>query len=242
MNIIPAIDIRNGRCVRLLYGEYDQETRYDVDPIALATKYAQLGLRNLHLVDLDGAKAGHPVNGRLLREMVKASGVRVQIGGGIRTDDHIRELLECGVTRIVVGSLTIKSPDTVMRWLNDFGADAIVAAFDVRVGDDGIAYICTDAWTKTTDQELIATIMRYREAGLRHVLCTDIGRDGAMSGPAIELYEDILKACPAIELQASGGVSKIGDLITLRNAGLSGAITGKALLEGRITDEELRSF
>lgn len=242
MHIIPAIDIRDGHCVRLLYGEYDRETRYDVDPVELAARYAALGLAHLHLVDLDGAKAGRPVNSALMQRIVAATSVTVQVGGGVRDDAHIRELLAHGVSRIVVGSLAVREPGTVKRWLSEFGSDAIVAAFDVRVADDGRAYVCTDAWTNTTDAELTATIDGYAEAGLRHVLCTDIGRDGAMSGPALSLYSDVMRACPGIALQASGGVSALADLVALRDAGLAAAITGKALLEGKITDEELRTF
>lgn len=242
MRIIPSIDIRDGRCVRLLYGDYDRETRYDADPVELAGRYAALGLGTLHIVDLDGARAGAPRSLELIRRMAAEAAATVQVGGGVRDQAHVDALLEAGATRVVIGSLAIKQPATVAEWLRRFGGERIVLAFDVRVGDDGRARISTDAWQKDTDAELIETIRAFEPAGLRHVLCTDIGRDGALSGPATDLYGSVLDACPGIELQASGGVSSIDDLRALRKAGLHAAVTGKALLEGRISEEEIRSF
>lgn len=242
MRIIPSIDIRDGRCVRLLYGDYDRETRYDADPVELAADYAALGLDTLHIVDLDGARAGEPRSLALIRRMAAGAAATVQVGGGIREKGHVTDLLEAGATRVVIGSLAIKRPETVAAWLRDFGGERIVLAFDVRVGDDGRARISTDAWQKNTDAELIETIRRFEPAGVRHVLCTDIGRDGALSGPATALYRSVLDERPGIELQASGGVSSIDDLHALREVGLHAAVTGKALLEGRISKEEIRSF
>lgn len=242
MRIIPSIDIRGGRCVRLLYGDYDRETRYDADPVELAARYAGLGLDTLHIVDLDGARAGAPTNLDLIARMAAGAAATVQVGGGIRERDHVRALLEAGATRVVIGSLAIKQPETVAAWLRGFGGARIVLAFDVRVGEDGRARVSTDAWQTDTDAELVETIRAFEPAGLRHVLCTDIGRDGALSGPATALYRSVLAACPGIELQASGGVSSMDDLRALREAGLHAAVTGKALLEGRISDEEIRSF
>lgn len=241
MIIIPALDIRDGQCVRLLYGNYDAETRYDVDPIEQASAYSSMGFSHLHLVDLDGAKGGKPVNTALLKSMIAASGMMVQVGGGIRQTEHIKALMDAGVARVVIGSLAIKEPQRVFDWINTFGTNRIVVALDVRISEeDQTAYVCTDAWTNTSSKSLQATIENYQSAGLEHVLCTDISRDGAMTGPSIELYKRILKQFPAIQLQASGGVASGEDLIALRDAGLPAAITGKALLEGKITAEDIR--
>ena len=240
MIVIPALDIRDGRCVRLLYGDYNKETRYEVDPVQQARAYADLGCTHLHLVDLDGAKAGEPVNLTLLKTMARESGMRVQLGGGIRSEAHIDALLGAGVERIVIGSLAIKSPKVVKAWLERYGSERIVLALDVRIDENNEAMVATDAWTNDTDLTIDAVISDYLPAGLTHVLCTDIGRDGAMSGPSIPLYERVLSQFPSIALQASGGVSSIDDLLSLKAAGIPAAITGKALLEGKITAEELR--
>ncbi|MEO0345400.1 MAG: 1-(5-phosphoribosyl)-5-[(5-phosphoribosylamino)methylideneamino]imidazole-4-carboxamide isomerase [Pseudomonadota bacterium] len=242
MTIIPSIDLRDGRCVRLLYGDYDRETRYDADPVALAARYADLGLATLHVVDLDGARAGAPANVDLIARMVASTTATVQVGGGIREAAHLSQLFDAGARRVVIGSLAIKQPALVAEWLTSFGGERIVLAFDVRVDHAGVARVSTEAWQETSDAELVATIESFRAHGLQQVLCTDIGRDGALSGPAVDLYARVMAACSGIALQASGGVSNIDDLRTLRAAGLDAAITGKALLEGRITDEEIRSF
>ncbi|MEM1438824.1 MAG: 1-(5-phosphoribosyl)-5-[(5-phosphoribosylamino)methylideneamino]imidazole-4-carboxamide isomerase [Pseudomonadota bacterium] len=242
MKIIPSIDLRDGRCVRLLYGDYDRETRYDADPVELAARYSALGLKTLHVVDLDGARAGAPANVGLITRMVEATTATVQVGGGIREAAHLAQLFDAGAQRVVIGSLAIKQPDLVAEWLKSFGGERIVLAFDVRVDDTGIARVSTEAWQETSDSELVATIESFRAHGLKQVLCTDIGRDGALSGPATDLYARVMAACPGVALQASGGVSSIEDLRALRASGLDAAITGKALLEGRITDEEIRSF
>ncbi|MEO1594513.1 MAG: 1-(5-phosphoribosyl)-5-[(5-phosphoribosylamino)methylideneamino]imidazole-4-carboxamide isomerase [Pseudomonadota bacterium] len=242
MKIIPSIDLRDGRCVRLLYGDYELETRYDADPVELASRYAALGLDTLHVVDLDGARAGAPKNVDLIARMVEATTATVQVGGGIREAAHLTALFDAGARRVVVGSLAIKQPARVAEWLVSFGGERIVLAFDVRVDASGVAHVSTDAWQETSDAELVATVESFRPHGLQQVLCTDIGRDGALSGPATTLYTRVMAACPDIKLQASGGVSSIDDLRALREAGLDAAITGKALLEGRITDEEIQSF
>ncbi|MEM7765154.1 MAG: 1-(5-phosphoribosyl)-5-[(5-phosphoribosylamino)methylideneamino]imidazole-4-carboxamide isomerase [Pseudomonadota bacterium] len=239
MQIIPAIDIRDGHCVRLLYGDYDAETRYDVDPVERAQFYASIGLKHLHIVDLDGARDGSPRNAALIERMVAASGVSVQVGGGIRTAAHIRTLLDHGVARVVIGSTAVKQPDLVTDWLSQFGASRVVLALDVRFDQHGQPLVTTDAWQSTSAATLYELIDRYLKVGLRHVLCTDISRDGALSGPSVDLYRTTLTRYPQLQLQASGGVSCIEDLQALREAGLPAAITGKALLEGKITAEQL---
>ncbi|MEL6869475.1 MAG: 1-(5-phosphoribosyl)-5-[(5-phosphoribosylamino)methylideneamino]imidazole-4-carboxamide isomerase [Pseudomonadota bacterium] len=242
MQIIPAIDIRDGRCVRLLHGEYDKETRYDVDPVTLATHYSNLGLSTLHLVDLDGARDGNPVNTALFKRIADATRASIQVGGGIRSAAQINELFEVGVSRVVVGSLAVESPQTVAAWLQEFGGHRIVLALDVRIDAQGTPFVCTRAWTHTTSHTLYDTIERYINAGLSTVLCTDIAKDGALTGPSVALYESLKVRYPAMTIQASGGVANIDDLRSLRNSGVDGAITGKALLESHITDEEIRTF
>ena len=242
MRIIPALDIRDGKCVRLLYGDYDQQTDYDVDPVAQAQRYAALDLDELHIVDLDGAKAGRPINANLIQRMIEASGAQVQAGGGIRTEADAAQLFDNGVARIVIGSMAVKQPERIEQWFATFGGERLVLALDIRAGDDGVNRVCTDAWMTTTTTTLEQMIQHYLPFGLQHVLCTDIQRDGAMAGPATDLYADSLSRFPALCLQASGGVSNISNLEQLRAAGVPAAITGKALLEGAITDEEIRSF
>lgn len=242
MDVIPAIDLRGGRCVRLLFGDFDAETRYDADPVTLAATYGDSGCRHLHIVDLDGAKDGEPVNAALIRRMIDRTDLRVQTGGGVRTEAHVQSLLDNGVSRVVIGSLAITDAPTVREWLRRFGSDRIVLALDVRTAGVPSPTITTHGWTESSGVPLEECIASYLSAGLRHVLCTDVDRDGALGGPAIDLYRGILRRFPGIQLQASGGVATIGDLTALREAGLPAAITGKALLERRITLEELSRF
>ncbi|MEO0365610.1 MAG: 1-(5-phosphoribosyl)-5-[(5-phosphoribosylamino)methylideneamino]imidazole-4-carboxamide isomerase [Pseudomonadota bacterium] len=242
MKIIPAIDIRHGKTVRLLHGDYDQQTTYEVDPRSLAIRYAELSMTDLHLVDLDGALEGQPRNAALLAEIVATTSAEVQIGGGIRSTSHVEHLLQVGVSRVVIGSLAVNQPKLVSQWMADFGPERIVLAIDVRLDQAGAARVATEGWTKTHDVTASELIRQYASAGLKQILCTDIGRDGALSGPSIELYRALARDFPQIAIQASGGVSRIEDLIALRETGVSGAITGRALLEGHITDEEIRQF
>jgi phosphoribosylformimino-5-aminoimidazole carboxamide ribotide isomerase len=241
MLLLPAIDIRDGRCVRLLHGDFAQETRYAVDPVELAAQYAELGARWLHVVDLDGAKQGAPVNLDLIRRMREAAGVDVQLGGGIRTRASLDRALEVA-SRAVIGSLAVSDPDLVAAWLEELGADRLTLALDVRIDADGTPLIATHGWTRASTLTLAAAIERYADAGLRHVLCTDIGRDGALTGPNVELYGECSRRWPGIEFQASGGVRDAADLRALTAAGVAATVSGKALLEGRLTPEEIRPF
>ncbi|HEY5665486.1 MAG TPA: 1-(5-phosphoribosyl)-5-[(5-phosphoribosylamino)methylideneamino]imidazole-4-carboxamide isomerase [Gammaproteobacteria bacterium] len=241
MELIPAIDIRNGRCVRLLYGDFDQETRYELDPRKLAREYRDAGARWLHIVDLDGAESGRRKNAALIREIAAASDLNVQLGGGIRDETSLEEALECA-DRAVIGSLAVTAPDTVSRWLEQYGAERIVLGLDVKLGADGTARIATHGWTEASELSLDAAIERYIPAGLVHVLCTDIARDGAMTGPNVALYGGVVARWPQIVLQASGGVSRLADLEALAAIGVPAAISGKALLEKKILLEEVASF
>jgi phosphoribosylformimino-5-aminoimidazole carboxamide ribotide isomerase len=241
MKLLPAIDLREGRCVRLLYGDFAKETRYDVDPVELALHYRDLGAEWLHVVDLDGAKQGAPVNLALIRRMRDAAQVDVQLGGGIRTRESLEQVLAVA-TRAVVGSLAVSAPELVAAWLAEFGPDRLTLALDVRLAADGTPLIATHGWTRASTLTLAAAIDRYAAAGLRHVLCTDIDRDGALSGPNTALYAECVERWPSIEFQASGGVRDAADLIALTAAGVAATVSGKALLEGRLKPEEIRPF
>jgi phosphoribosylformimino-5-aminoimidazole carboxamide ribotide isomerase len=240
MRLIPAIDLRDGRCVRLFKGAFEQETRYPVDPVQLVGQYRDLGAEWLHVVDLDGAKSGSPVNLPLIERMRAAAGVDVQYGGGIRTSATLEQALRV-VTRAVIGSLAVTDPDTVTQWFKKHGAERLVLALDVRL-DDGTPMVATHGWTRASTLTLADAIERYVAVGLRHVLCTDIDRDGALTGPNVDLYRDCAARWPAIEFQASGGVRSAADLAALAAAGAAAAVSGKALLEGRFTPEEIRPF
>jgi len=241
MELIPAIDLRDGRCVRLLQGDFERETRYSVDPVELAEHYRELGARSLHVVDLDGAKHGVPVNLPVIRRMRAAAQVDVQLGGGIRARASLEEALEVAA-RAVIGSLAVSDPELVVSWLTEFGPERLTLALDVRVGADGTPMIATHGWTRASTLRLEAAIDRFAAAGLKHVLCTDIERDGALSGPNVELYRDCAKRWPGIEFQASGGVRDVGDLTALAATGVAATVSGKALLEGRLKPEEIRPF
>ena len=241
MELIPAIDLRNGRCVRLLQGDFEQETRYSVDPVELAQRYRELGARTLHIVDLDGAKQGVPVNLPVIRLMRAAAGIGVQLGGGIRARTSLEQALEVAA-RAVVGSLAVSEPELVASWLSEFGPDRLTLALDVRVGEDGTPMVATHGWTRASTLSLGAAIERFAAVGLKHVLCTDIERDGALSGPNVALYRECVQRWPSIQFQASGGVRDASDLTALAAAGVTATVSGKALLEGRLKPEEIRPF
>jgi phosphoribosylformimino-5-aminoimidazole carboxamide ribotide isomerase len=240
MYLIPAIDLRDGRCVRLLKGDFDQETRYAVDPLELATHYRDLGARWLHVVDLDGAKRGEPVNLELIRQ-IHATGIAVQLGGGIRSRANLERALGVA-SRVVIGSLAVSDPKLVTAWLRELGPERFTLALDVRLTTEGAPMIATHGWTRASTLTLADAIDAYATAGLRHVLCTDIDRDGALSGPNTELYRDCVARWPGIEFQASGGVRHLADLEALAAAGVAATVSGKALLEGKLTPEEIRPF
>lgn len=235
---IPAIDVRDGRVVRLKQGDYAQETRYAADPLQLAQDYARAGAEWLHLVDLDAAKAGGYTLGTLVRSLREQSPLRVQSGGGVRSEGDVEALLAAGVERVVVGSLAVKSPDLVIDWLARFGADRLCIALDTRCDDGGVWRLPTHGWTESAGEELFALLEGYRSAGLKHLLCTDIARDGMLSGPNFDLYRLLVERAPEVQLIASGGVSGLGDIRAAREVGAAGVVLGKALLDGRFTVEE----
>jgi phosphoribosylformimino-5-aminoimidazole carboxamide ribotide isomerase len=241
MKLIPAIDLRDGQCVRLFKGDFARETRYAVDPVGLAKSYAELGARWLHIVDLDGAERGEPVNLALIARMRTAAGCEIQLGGGIRTRASLERALKFA-SRAVVGSLAVSEPELVAGWLRELGPERLTLGLDVRIDADGTPLVATHGWTRASTLTLAAAIDRYAAAGLRHVLCTDIDRDGALAGPNTALYRDCVERWPDIAFQASGGVRDATDLAALATTGVAAAISGKALLEGRLKPEELRPF
>jgi phosphoribosylformimino-5-aminoimidazole carboxamide ribotide isomerase len=234
----PAIDVRDGRVVRLVQGDYDRETRYAADPFALAMRYADAGARWLHLVDLDAARAGGYTLAPLLRRIAEDGRLRVQTGGGVRDEAAIAAILDAGASRVVVGSLAVREPERVVEWLRSFGAERITVALDTRRDDDGVWRLPVHGWTERAERDLDACLDLYAEAGARHLLCTDIARDGMLQGPNLDLYRSVVARVPALALQASGGVRDAVDVAAARAAGCAGAVLGKALLEGRLTVEE----
>jgi phosphoribosylformimino-5-aminoimidazole carboxamide ribotide isomerase len=232
--VYPAIDVRGGRVVRLRQGDYADETRYGDDPQAFAERYAEAGATWLHLVDLDAARAGGYTLLPLLRDIVARTGLRVQTGGGVRSRGDVAALLDAGASRVVVGSLAVREPDIVAGWLVDFGGEALTLALDTRQDADGVWRLPVHGWTQAAKETLHALASRYADAGLRHLLCTDIARDGMLAGPNLLLYRQLCGDCPQVRVQASGGIRDVADIRAARDAGCAGAVLGKALLEGRI--------
>lgn len=234
MLIIPAIDLRAGRVVRLRQGDYAQETRYDFDAFALAADYADAGATWLHLVDLDGAKSGHFENLRAIEKIAAAERLAVQAGGGVRNADDVERLLDAGVARVVVGSIAVRAPDEVEKWIARYGAERLCIALDTR-SENGAWRLPSAGWTQAEGATLDELAPRYVRAGARHLLCTDISRDGMLSGPNLDLYAHLARIAPALDVIASGGVRSIADVRALREGGLAGVVLGRSLLEGRLT-------
>ena len=231
---MPAIDVRAGAVVRLRQGDYARETRYAPDPFDLAMAYADQGARWLHLVDLDAAREGGNALQGLLARIAADGRLSVQVGGGVRSDDDVRRRLESGAARVVIGSLAVERPADVAAWMAREGAERIVPAFDVR--HDGRDWrAATRGWTQDSPATLNALFEAYRDAGLRHVLCTDIARDGMLAGPNFALYESLRALAPNVALQASGGIRDRTDLERLAGIGCAGAVLGRSLLEGTLS-------
>lgn len=232
--VYPAIDVREGRVVRLAQGDYARESRYAGEPLALAKGYAEAGARWLHLVDLDAARAGGYTLAPLLARIKAATGLSVQTGGGVRSEADVAAMLEAGADRVVVGSLAVTRPDTVAGWIARYGSERIVVALDARQASDGQWRPATHGWTEDAADTLDALVAFHAGAGLRHLLCTDIGRDGMLAGPNLALYARLLELAPALRLQASGGARDAADVASARALGCDGIVLGKALLEGRL--------
>ena len=232
--VYPALDIRNWQVVRLLQGDYAQQTTYGDDPLPRAQAFAAAGASWMHLVDLDAAKAGGYTLAPLLAQIAANTSLKVQTGGGVRSRDDVARILDAGASRVVIGSLAVRQPEQVLAWLDKFGADRLTIALDTRQADDGVWRLPVHGWTETADVTLDALATRYAQAGMKHLLCTDIARDGMLSGPNIDLYAHLSKLLPSVVVQASGGVRDVNDVAAAKSVGCGGAVLGKALLEGRL--------
>jgi len=242
MLLIPSIDRRGGACVRLLKGDFAAETRYEYSAHELLLRYRALGASWLHVVDLDGARDGTPANLRLIHRLAAQQALRLQVGGGVRSAAQVHDLLQHGVARVVIGSAALERVAEVQGWLREFGNERICLAFDVRMDEQSVPRVRTRGWQQPTALSLWEALELYAGSDLRHVLCTDIERDGALEGPNIELYVEALRRYPMIAWQASGGIASGADLAALSARGVPAAISGKALLEERITVAELQPF
>ena len=229
MLTIPAIDIIAGKCVRLTGGDYAQQTTYNDDPVAQARAFERAGFTHLHLVDLDGAKASRVVNIEVLENIAKHTSLRIDFGGGVKTSEQLARVLDAGAAQVTAGSIAVKDPATVLRWLDTYGPEVIILGMDV-LG----ARVAVHGWQEKSALDWPKFLADYRSAGARRVICTDVSRDGMMSGPALELYGQILEQAPGVELVASGGIRSIADLEACAKTGCAGAIVGKAIYEGAI--------
>ncbi|MBS0288373.1 MAG: 1-(5-phosphoribosyl)-5-[(5-phosphoribosylamino)methylideneamino]imidazole-4-carboxamide isomerase [Proteobacteria bacterium] len=238
MQIIPAIDIKSGKCVCLLQGKFEQITEYSGHPWEVANNYFKQGAKHLHVVDLDGAKEGEAVQVSRIAQICELEGIDIQVGGGIRTHRHIKVLFADGASRVVIGSLAVTSPSLVKEWIAEFGPDRIVLAFDVKINEQGTPLVVMHGWQNEADKNLWELLDLYQDVSLKNVLCTDILRDGTMQGPNVALYQECLKRYPEISFQACGGIGSLDDLKVLQDMNIYGVIVGRALYEKRFTLEE----
>ena len=237
IEIIPAIDLIDGKCVRLTQGDYDQKKVYNENPLEVAKMFEDAGIQRLHLVDLDGAKAQHIVNYSVLEKITSKTDLVVDFGGGLKSDDDLRIAFECGASMITGGSIAVKNPAVFQNWIDVYGSDRIILGADVKESK-----IAVSGWTEDTDIELIPFLKNYQQKGIKKVICTDISKDGMLEGLSLDLYKDILRMLPDAYLIASGGVSSLSDIEMLDEAGIPAVIFGKAIYEGRITLKDLSRF
>lgn len=235
IELIPAIDIIGGQCVRLTKGDYDQKTVYRDSPAEVAREFENIGFKRLHVVDLDGAKSKHIVNEQVLQAITAETHLTVDFGGGIKTDEDIEKAFTAGASMVTIGSIAVTNPDLFMGWLEKYGSDRIILGADVRHGK-----ISINGWKEDSSEDLLPFLRKYVDAGVKNVLCTEISKDGTLAGPAIELYRQVMAAYPELHLIASGGVSSIEDIQALDTAGIPAVVFGKAIYEGRIDLNELR--
>ena len=228
IELIPAIDIIEGQCVRLTKGDYDQKKVYG-QPLEMAQEFERIGYKRLHMVDLDGAKSKHIVNDNVLRSVTTETQLVVDFGGGIKTDEDIEKAFAAGASMVTVGSIAVTQPDLFLGWLDKYGAERLILGADVRNGK-----ISINGWKEDSTEDLLPFLKKYIEAGVRNVLCTEISKDGTLQGPAIDLYKRVMDAYPELHLIASGGVSGIDDIEALDKAGIPAVVFGKAIYEGRI--------
>lgn len=237
IEIIPAIDIIDGKCVRLTQGDYNQKTVYNEDPVEVAKMFEDAGIKRLHTVDLDGARSSHVVNTRVIERIATHTNLTIDFGGGIKSDEDLRKAFDAGAQMVTIGSVAVKEPELFASWTETYGGDKIILGADVKNG-----YISISGWLEEGEQKLMDFICHHTKNGIHNVLCTDISRDGMLQGPAIELYKDIMEHYPTLHLIASGGVSCINDIERLNEAGIPAVVFGKAIYEGRINLKELERF
>lgn len=237
IEIIPAIDIIDGRCVRLSQGDYAQQTTYEADPVDMVKRYADSGVKRVHVVDLDGAKAAFPANLGLLERMAGVNGVNIEWGGGLKSDEAVRAALDSGATYAIVGSIAATSPDLFAAWLEQFGAERMVLGADVRTGRVAIS-----GWKEELDLSIDDLVKRFLPQGLTQTICTDISRDGMLQGPSFELYVRLQNDYPTVDFTVSGGISSMADILRLDEMNLRKVIVGKAIYEGRIALKEIEQY
>ena len=236
IELIPAIDIIGGQCVRLTKGDYDQKTVYG-EPLDMALELERIGFRRLHVVDLDGAKSKHIVNDAVLKAITTETNLTVDFGGGIKTNEDIEKAFASGAAMVTIGSIAVTQPELFMGWLSTYGAERIILGADVRHGK-----ISINGWKEDSSEDLLPFLRKYVDAGVKNVLCTEISKDGTLAGPAIDLYRRIMETYPELHLIASGGVSSKEDIEALDAAGIPAVVFGKAIYEGRIDLREVRSL
>lgn len=236
MRIIPAIDIINGKCVRLTKGNYSMQKIYNEKPLEVAKEFEANGIQYLHLIDLDGAKSKHIVNYKVLENIAKNTSLKIDFGGGIKSDEDVRIAFECGASQITGGSIAVQNPGVFLEWLRKYGSDKIILGADANNRK-----IALQGWLKSSEMDVVEFIAEYEQKGISYVVCTDIAKDGMLQGTSNELYQEILQKTN-VKLIASGGVSSIDDLIKLKEIGCDGAIVGKAIYEGKISLNELKNI
>lgn len=234
IELVPAIDIIDGKLVRLTKGDYDQKTEYSQDPLEVAKQFESIGIRRLHVVDLDGAKGGHIVNYKTLERIANGTSLIVDFGGGIKSDEDVHVAFESGARMITGGSIAIKYPQMFLAWLEKYGSDRIILGCDIKEG-----HVAVQGWLESSDARWQTFLQSYVSRGVTQVISTDISKDGMLSGPNVELYKDMMEEFPGLHVTASGGVSCMADVHQLEQAGVPSVIMGKAIYEGRITFSEL---
>ncbi|WP_318460376.1 1-(5-phosphoribosyl)-5-[(5-phosphoribosylamino)methylideneamino]imidazole-4-carboxamide isomerase [Photobacterium leiognathi] len=236
--IIPALDLIEGQVVRLFQGDYGQVTEYKVDPAEQFNLYHQAGANWLHLVDLTGAKDTQARQLSLIERLLKSTPANVQIGGGVRTEQDVADLLNAGAKRVVIGSTAVKQPEMVKGWMEKYGAEHIVLALDINIDDNGNRIVAVSGWQEDSGVTIEALLEDFLKVGLKHVLCTDISRDGTLAGSNVELYIDLCRQYPQVQFQSSGGIGSLDDIAALKGSGVAGVIVGRALLDGKFTAEQ----
>lgn len=236
--IIPALDLIDGQVVRLYQGDYGQVTEYKVDPAEQFNLYHQAGANWLHLVDLTGAKDTSARQLELISQLLASTPAKIQIGGGVRSEQDVIDLLAAGAQRVVIGSTAVKQPQLVKQWMEKYGAEKIVLALDINIDSEGVRRVAVSGWQEDSGVTIEALLDDYLTVDLQHVLCTDIARDGTLNGSNVELYIDLCQRYPQVQFQSSGGIGTLADIAALKGSGVAGVIVGRALLDGKFTAQE----